>query len=663
MPLAMRSGALSVPGMASAPYPERPDTPRAVEFAWSSLRAPARVERHRQARFLARVHAHDQALRTLSDSAWQSRLQDLRARLAASGFTKESSAEAFALVREATRRQLGTPHYDTQLIAGRIMLGNQLAEMATGEGKTLAAALTAATAALAGIPVHVITANDYLVARDAHTLGPVYKYLGLKVGAVTQPLDQGARRSAYGCHITYCTAKELVFDYLRDRLVRRETSSHLHERVRQLENGAAQAPALLLRGLCMALIDEADSILIDEARTPFILSQTRVNDQQQTYFKEALRIAMRLRPGADFRLDAVSRNATLTDSGRERLGETAATIGGLWQDRRHREEVITLALAARQLYVRDRDYLVREGKILMIDQTTGRVAPGRVWSKGLHQLLEVKEGCAPTGEMETIAQITYQRFFPRYLRLCGMSGTLTEAADELRSVYRLSISRVPLRKPSRRATLPSRVCAWREQKWDAVIERVRALAAESRPVLIGTDSVADTDQLSYRLTAHGFKHAVLNARNDQEEADIVARAGHPDHITVTTNMAGRGTDIPLGPGVAGRGGLHVICCQHNASRRIDRQLQGRCARQGDPGSVETILSLEDPLIVQFWPGWLRSALRGRAAGRTGLPWWLTRLVARLPQMREERRQRGERRLLLQQDQHLERRLSFAGRGE
>ena len=283
--------------MTSAPYPERADTQRAgVALAWSSLQAPGPVERHRQGRFLARVHAHDQTLRALPDKTWQSRLRDLRARLAASGFTMETSAEAFALVREATRRQLGTPHYDTQLVAGHIMLSSRLAEMATGEGKTLAAALTAATAALAGIPVHVITANDYLVARDAQTLGPVYKYLGLTVGAVIQPLDQTARRSAYGCNITYCTAKELVFDYLRDRLIRRESSSHLHERVRQLDGGTAQPSTLLLRGLCMALIDEADSILIDEARTPFILSQSRVNDQQQTYFREALRIAMRLRP-------------------------------------------------------------------------------------------------------------------------------------------------------------------------------------------------------------------------------------------------------------------------------------------------------------------------------------------------------------------------------
>jgi preprotein translocase subunit SecA len=598
----------------------------------------------------------------LSDAAWQTRLRDLRARLGASGLDGETTAEAFALVREATRRQLGTPHYDTQLIAGRIMLGNRLVEMATGEGKTLAAALTAATAGLAGIPVHVLTANDYLVTRDAETLGPVYRYLGLTVGAVTQPMDQAARRTAYGCNVTYCTAKELVFDYLRDRLVRRGMSSHLHERVRQLDSGPAPS-ALLLRGLWMALIDEADSILIDEARTPFILSQSRVNDQQQGYFRQALQLATRLRPGVEFRVDAATRQAALTDRGCQALDSSASSIGGLWNDRRHREEVVGLALAAHHLYARDRDYLVRDGKVLMIDQTTGRVAPGRVWSKGLHQLLEVKEGCKPTGEMETIAQITYQRFFPRYLRLCGMSGTLAEASRELRSVYGLSVARVPLRKASKRVVLPLRVCARREDKWQAVIEAVQGLAGEGRPVLIGTDSVVDSDQLSYRLTACGLTHVVLNARNDREEADIVARAGEVGRITVTTNMAGRGTDIRLGGGVPGRGGLHVICCQHNASARIDRQLQGRCARQGDPGSVQTILSLEDPLIVHFWPAWLRSILRSRASVSGGLSKWIARLVARAPQAREESRQHAERKLLLEQDRQLDRKLSFAGRAE
>ena len=659
----MRSGALSVSGFASGPYPERADERGSTSArAWGASRVLTRLEQRRHGRFVARVHAYDQTLRTLSDSAWQTRLRDLRARLAASGLHGDSMTEAFALVREATRRQLGTPHYDSQLIAGHIMLGNRLVEMATGEGKTLAAALTAATAGLAGIPVHVLTANDYLVARDAERLGPVYQYLGLTVGAVTQPMDQVARRAAYGCNVTYCTAKELVFDYLRDRLVRRGMSSHLHERVSQLDSGAVPA-SLLLRGLWMALIDEADSILIDEARTPFILSQARVNDQQQGYFKQALQLAARLRPGVEFRVDTAARQATLTEQGSQTLHGSATSIGGLWNDRRHREEVVSFALAAHHLYTRDRDYLVRDGKVLMIDQTTGRVAPGRVWSKGLHQLLEVKEGCKATGEMETIAQITYQRFFPRYLRLCGMSGTLREASRELRSVYGLSVARVALRKASKRVMLPSRLCARREDKWQAVIETVQTLAVKGRPVLIGTDSVVDSDQLSYRLTAHGLTHVVLNARNDREEAEIVARAGEASRITVTTNMAGRGTDIRLGPGVAGRGGLHVICCQHNTSGRIDRQLQGRCARQGDPGSVQAILSLEDPLITQFWPAWLRSILGARATRRGGLSKWLAGLIARVPQAREESRQRAERRLLLEQDRQLDRKLSFAGRAE
>src|SRR5262249_32484239 len=293
----------------------------------------------RHERFVGRVHAHDQALRALSDSGWQIRLKDVRARLAASGLDGDTVAEAFALVREATRRQLGTPHYDTQVLAGHMMLGNRLVEMATGEGKTLTAALTAATAGLAGIPVHVLTANDYLVTRDAETLGPVYRYLGLTVGAVTQPMDQAARRAAYGCNVTYCTAKELVFDYLRDRIVRRGMSSQLHERVRQLDSGLVPS-ALLLRGLWMALIDEADSILIDEARTPFILSQSRVNDQKQGYFRQALQLATRLRPGVEFRVDAATRQTTLTDRGSQALDTGASSIGGLRNDRRHREEVV-----------------------------------------------------------------------------------------------------------------------------------------------------------------------------------------------------------------------------------------------------------------------------------------------------------------------------------
>ena len=307
-------------------------------------------------------------------------------------------------------------------------------------------------------------------------------------------MDMAQRRLGYGCDITYCTAKELVFDYLRDRLVRGTAPSDLHERVRQVDAETSREPRLLLRGLWVALIDEADSILIDEARTPLVLSQSRVNPQQQQYVRQALEIAGRLRAGTDFRIDLAAMAAELTDAGRAALAAQAAALGGLWQDRRHRDEIVTFALAARHVFRRDRHYIVRDDKIVMIDQTTGRLAPGRVWSRGLHQLIEENEGCTPSGETETIAQITYQRFFPRYLRLGGMSGTLTEAAAELRSVYGLSIARVPLRKPSRRVYLPVRVFATRDEKWDAVVERLGELRRSGRPVLIGTDSVADSDE-------------------------------------------------------------------------------------------------------------------------------------------------------------------------
>jgi len=627
------------------------------------VRSLPRAERRSRSRFLARVHEQDAALRNLSEAAFQAHVREVRARLASSGFQSDGSAVGFALVREATRRQLGLAHYDTQLIAGHIMLSNQLAEMATGEGKTLTAALAAATVALAGMPVHVITANDYLVERDAQDVGPVYRALGLSVGKVTQKMDQKQRRAAYACDITYCTAKELVFDYLRDRLVRRNVASDLHERVRRIDGGPTEQSNLLLRGLWMALIDEADSILIDEARTPLVLSQSRVNAQQVNYFRQALQVADGLKNGVEYRLHAAESRAELTPAGRARVDRQGEAMGGLWRDHRHREEVISMALAARHLFLRDQHYIVRGDEIIMIDQNTGRLAPGRVWSRGLHQLIEAKEGCAPTGDQETIAQITYQRFFPRYLRLGGMSGTLHEARDELHTVYGVAIERVPLRKPSRRLYLPQRMFATRAEKWSAVVQRVEQLSGSGRPVLIGTDSVADSDLLSRLLRERNLTHAVLNARDDSEEAKVVARAGQPGQITVTTNMAGRGTDIGLAPVVAANGGLHVICCQHNASARIDRQLQGRCARQGDPGSVETILSLQDRLIARYWPAWVRAALGWCLRDGRHLPAWLCKLTASLPQITEERRQRLERKLLLEVDDRAEQRLSFAGRGE
>ena len=652
----MRAAALAIPGVLAGSYPEREE--RRARAA--AVLLPPLLRRRRRRAFLSQVAARGAQVAGLGSDEFQAHVHSARARLAAEGFTDAAVAEAFALVREATRRTLGKAQFDTQLLAARIMLDGSLAEMHTGEGKTLASVLAVASGALAGVPVHVLTANDYLVERDEQLLRPVYRLLGLSSATVTQPMTQQARRAAYACDITYCTAKELAFDYLRDRLLRRRLPSDLHERVQRMQAPAGQVPAPLLRGLCMAVIDEADSILIDEARTPLVLAQARVNAHKVRYAAQALQLAAQLVPGRDCSLDAGTGQATLTPVGSERVQQACAALDGLWQDWRHREDMLSLALAAHHLYRRDEHYLVREGRLLMIDQTTGRVADGRVWSRGLQQLLELKEGCVPSGEQETIAQLTYQRLFPRYHHVCGTSGTLTEARAELRSVYGLRIEKVTLRRPSRRVHLPTRVFPAAQAQWQAVVERIAALRAAGRPVLVGTDSVADSERLAALLVAARVPHRVLNARHHGEEAALVARAGEPGSVTVTTNMAGRGTDIQLAPGVAARGGLHVICCQHNASARIDRQLHGRAGRQGDPGSVETLLSADQGLLARSWPEVLRRALRRRSAPLSGvaaalLVWW--------PQWREQRRQRAQRRLMLDADRRAQQRLAFAGQGE
>ncbi|MGH8679638.1 MAG: DEAD/DEAH box helicase [Burkholderiales bacterium] len=661
----MRTTTLPVPGLLLGAYPERraPEPDVLARFAGQAGAALAPLlglRDGRYASFLARVGALESQFQGFSPEEFAERLHDARVTMSRYGLIEPLMVEAFALIRRSCLQELGVRPYDTQLIAARIMLDNRLAEMATGEGKTLAAAICAATAALAGIPVHVITANDYLVARDAESLRPLYAALGLSVGCVTQPLEFHRRQQAYGCDITYCTGKELVFDYLRDRIVRNREGSDLAIRAAQLNCASTASRPTLLRGLCMAIVDEADSILIDEARVPLILSELRSNPGQHEYHRHALRLALQLTVDQDFCLDPHRMSAELMPNGRNRVDHWARELGSIWQNRLHREETFCMALAATHLFHRDRHYLVRDGTVGIIDETTGRLAAGRVWSRGLHQLIEAKEDCQPSGEQVPVAQITYQRFFQRYFRLGGMSGTLREARGELQSIYRLRVTRVPLLRPRRRKTLATQLFPNRAALWRSVVDRAVDISRSGRPVLIGTDSVADSESLSRELGHAGVEHAVLNARHDRKEAQIIAKAGQPGCITVATNMAGRGTDIPLGAGVAERGGLHVINCQHNTSRRIDRQLLGRCARQGDPGSTETLLSLDKPLISRLLPQWIV-----RLVGDDGLlrPQLLIRLLICVPQLVEEDHQRAQRADLLKHDLRADRELSLGGRFE
>ena len=662
---------LPVPGLVWGSYPERRPAPRRFaercaallrDATDRTLDAASAWRRRHDAAWLQRVRAAQASLAALPEAE---ALAQVRTRLLREGLEAEALAHALALVANAAQARLGVQPFDTQLIAARAVLDNQLAEMATGEGKTLAVALAAAVGALAGMPVHVVTANDYLVARDAERMRPLADAFGLAVGCVVQPDLPAARAAAYACDITFVTAKELVFDYLRDALTAAPASGAARTRrdapaapLARLQPAAA-APALL-RGLCLAIVDEADAILIDEARVPLILSQRGDAAASHAHATHTLRYARTLHRGTDFVLDAQAHAARLTEAGRARLERAAPSLADAcaspaWRHRLHRERMVETALAALHLYQAGRHYLVREGAVHIVDEITGRVADGRVWSDGLQQLIEAKEGCTPTPPMQTLAQITYQRFFPRYVRLGGLSGTLREARSELMATYGVSVRRVPLRRPGRRQVGPARLFADHAALWAAAAQRALALHRAGRPVLLATDSVAEADALAARLAALDVPHAVLHARNDGDEAALVARAGQRGAVTVTTNLSGRGTDIELGPGVAALGGLHVVSCQLNSARRIDRQLAGRAARQGDPGSVETLLSLDTALLARTLPAPLRAAL-----GRLNLPSPAVRLLARLPQRAEERRQRAQRRRLIDHDERCARQLGFVG---
>jgi preprotein translocase subunit SecA len=587
--------------------------------------------------------------------------RDLRIRLRREGLRDELVALSFALVRASAQRTLGMRHFDSQVMAGWVMLGGMIAEMDTGEGKTLAATLPACTAALAGIPTHVITVNDYLVTRDAALLKPIYETLGISVGTVIGGLPPATRQTAYRCDVTYCSNKEIVFDYLRDRIELAGRTGSLQLRMEKLYGRDARVRRLLLRGLSFAIVDEADSVLIDEARTPLIISAHREPGDEERVALEALKLAAEMTEPEDFRILIEERRVRLTARGKQRLEELAGALGGVWSGTLRREELLTQALAARFLFRRDEHYLVRDNKVQVIDEYTGRVLADRSWGRGIHQLIEAKEQCEVTGHREPLASISYQRFFRRYLRLSGMTGTAREVAGELGSVYDLTVVRVPTHRPSRREWLPGRIFETEREKWSAIAARAGTLHRENRAVLVGTRSVAASEDLSAALTVASVPHRVLNAKQDQEEAEIVAAAGEAGRITIATNMAGRGTDIKLGPGVEERGGLHVILSERHESGRIDRQLAGRGARQGDRGSTEVIVSLEDSLLGPYRGVLLTFARWCRPAVPPGK--WIAALLFRLAQRRAERLHTRIRKELLKTDQQLGNVLSYSGKRE
>lgn len=568
-------------------------------------------------------------MQKLSDDQLHAKTDEFRDRLTHGETLDDLLPEAFAVVRETAKRRVGLRPYDVQLIGGIVIHQRKIAEMRTGEGKTLVATMPAYLNALAG-KVHIVTVNDYLAKRDRAWMGPVYEALGLTVGLLQETSTPEERKQAYQCDIIYGTNTQFGFDYLRDNLV-----ISREQRVQT--------------GLDFAIVDEIDNILIDEARTPLIISGS--TSETIKLYKKFAGIAPRFQKNIDFEIDERARRVHLTPEVGVKKAEEILKIDNLYAPEhvdllKHLET----ALRALHLYKRERDYIVKDGRVIIVDEFTGRLMPDRRWSDGLHQAVEAKEGLEIRKEQQTLATITLQHYFKLYKKLAGMTGTAATEEEEFQQIYGLSVVVIPTHKPMIRQDLPDKLYTTEKAKFNAIVEEVHRLHELGRPVLIGTTSIEKSEYLSTLLHRRGLPHNVLNAKHHEREAEIIKDAGHKGAVTVATNMAGRGVDIKLGEGIAELGGLHIIGAQRHESRRIDDQLRGRAGRQGDPGSSQFYVSLEDDLIRLFGDSKLLSFVKKGMHEEEALEHQMLTKAIRNAQKRVEIHYFGIRKRLIEYDQ-------------
>jgi preprotein translocase subunit SecA len=552
---------------------------------WVNRFSEKEVRRYRKT--VTQINALEPQFQTLSDEQLSAKTEEFRQRLHDGESLQDLLPEAFATVREASQRVLGMRHFDVQLIGGMVLNDGRIAEMKTGEGKTLVATLSAYLNALPGHGVHIVTVNDYLARRDAAWMGKIYEFLGLTVGLIQHDMEPHDRRQAYAADITYGTNNEFGFDYLRDNMV-------------------LTLDDMVQRGLVYAIVDEVDSILIDEARTPLIISGQA--DRSTDLYYTFARIAKNLKDERDYTVDEKMKAVAPTEAGVAKV-ERMLGVSNLYDDA-HMDYAHYLngALRAKALMKRDRDYVVKDGEVIIVDEFTGRLMFGRRYSDGLHQAIEAKEGVKIEDETQTLATITFQNYFRMYDKLSGMTGTALTEEEEFRKIYGLDVIVVPTHRPMIRKDYPDVVYKTEAAKFRAVVREIEELYATRRPVLVGTVSIDKSERLSQMLNERGIPHNVLNAKFHEQEAEIIAKAGQPGTVTIATNMAGRGTDIVLGEGVAEMGGLHIIGTERHEARRIDNQLRGRAGRQGDPGSSRFYLSLEDDFLRLFAAATLSSLM-------------------------------------------------------
>ena len=549
-----------------------------LKFLKSLLGDDNEKEIKRMMKYVEQINALEAEMHKLSDVSLAGKTNEFKRRLEKGETEDDILPEAFAVVREASQRVLGMRHFDVQLLGGVTLHEGNIAEMRTGEGKTLVATLATYLNALSGKGVHVVTVNDYLVKRDSEWMGKVYHFLGMSVGLIVHGLDFVDRKHAYYADITYGTNNEFGFDYLRDNMV-------------------IYTDQMVQRPLNYAIVDEVDSILIDEARTPLIISGP--GDKSTDLYHVMAKMVPKLKEVEDYTIDEKLRTVAPTESGIAKA-EKLLGINNLYDSENiEMSHNFNQALRAQGLMKRDRDYVVKDGEVVIVDEFTGRLMFGRRYSDGLHQSIEAKEGVKVERESQTLASITFQNYFRMYTKLSGMTGTAKTEESEFRKIYKLDVITIPTNKPMTREDLPDIIYKNTKAKYRAVVAAIQERHAKGQPLLVGTTSIVQSEELSDMLKKIGLPHNVLNAKFHEMEAQIISQAGQMNAVTIATNMAGRGTDIVLGEGVAELGGLHIIGTERHESRRIDNQLRGRAARQGDPGSTHFYLSLEDDLMRLF----------------------------------------------------------------
>jgi preprotein translocase subunit SecA len=552
-----------------------------------------RWDYRRMESLVERVNRLESEITRLSDSELRAKTLTFRKRYRAGESLDALLPEAFAVVREAAKRTLGERHVDVQIIGGVALHQGKIAEMATGEGKTLTAVLSAYLNALSGDKVHVVTVNDYLAKRDRNWMGPIYEFLGMKVGVLQSTLGFSERKEAYAGDVTYGTYNEFIFDYLRDHRSRSEEKSEVVDFILRGQTVSSDE-RYCQRGLHYVIIDEIDSTLIDAGIQPLSISES--SGTPAIVHRQAHEVAEGLEKGTHFKIDEKKKRVEFFPEKVEKdiyLPLELKTMGkgkGKW------ENYVEQSLRAIHLLKKDRDYIIKDGSIIVVDPFTGRAAPQRTFGEGLHQALEVKENLFITSESRPVLSITYPLYFRRYKKLAGMTGTATSEAREFRKVYGLDVLSIPTYLPLKRLYLSDVIFRTEKEKMNAIVTDIIRLQREGRPVLVGTNSVGKSEILDELLNSHGIVHYVLNARHHEKEAEIIALAGQKGRVMIATNMAGRGVDIVLGDGVRELGGLHVIAAEHNDARRIDDQLRGRAGRRGDPGTTQIFVSLEDDLM-------------------------------------------------------------------